>query len=143
MIGVMSGNDGVCILCGVWSIFFLMTRRPPRCTRTDTLFPYTTLFQQARAMSAMPTNETIGPDRIGVREGSLEVSTDAVYLARFRRNSFTIIEVVTDRWYCLKLLLAEASKNFLIMSLNLCHSTRSEEHTSELQSLMRIAYAVF
>src|SRR3546814_11027498 len=79
--------------------------------------------EQARAMSAKPTKETIGPDRIGVREGSLEVSTDAVDLARFRRNSFTIIEVVTDRRYCLKLLLAEASKNFLIMSLNLCHST--------------------
>src|SRR3546814_5525472 len=85
----------------VWELFFLMIRRPPRSTRTDTLFPYTTLFR-----SRVRTNLLIGawivPARIA-RAWSL-VGSDA------RRS----------------------------MSL-----ARSEEHTSELQSLMRISYAVF
>src|SRR3546814_10977712 len=68
--------------------FFLMIRRPPRSTRTDTLFPYTTLF---RSDLAVPVQESGLTDE---REGSLR------------------------------------------------HG-RSEEHTSELQSLMRISYAVF
>src|SRR3546814_9023009 len=70
------------------SFFFLMIRRPPRSTRTDTLFPYTTLFRSTFAASLIATDDII----------HLFYSTD-------------------DR--------------------------RSEEHTSELQSLMRISYAVF
>src|SRR3546814_15557844 len=73
-----------------WSIFFfffffLMIRRPPRSTRTDTLFPYTTLFR---------SGHEVWPPQISCSNGSA-----------FHR--------------------------------------RSEEHTSELQSLMRISYAVF
>src|SRR3546814_2203136 len=82
--------------------FFLMIRRPPRSTRTDTLFPYTTLFRSlyggqilARALRAM--QQTVSPDRPA--------------------HSFH----------------AFFGKPGL----------RSEEHTSELQSLMRISYAVF
>src|SRR3546814_3059604 len=72
--------------------FFLMIRRPPRSTRTDTLFPYTTLFR------------SLG---LGAKE-SLRFSSH--------------------------------SKDFT----NFAYSERrSEEHTSELQSLMRISYAVF
>src|SRR3546814_19378139 len=76
------------------NFFFLMIRRPPRSTRTDTLFPYTTLFRSASCNSVDlpapegPTTATVSPGRI-------------------------------------------SSEN------------RSEEHTSELQSLMRISYAVF
>src|SRR3546814_3482175 len=76
-------------------IFFLMIRRPPRSTRTDTLFPYTTLFR------------------------SLSIAT--------------------------------SSNSPVILSSIICHQVlqytvyylRSEEHTSELQSLMRTSYAVF
>src|SRR3546814_3876846 len=85
-------------------IFFLMIRRPPRSTRTDTLFPYTTLFRsrpaRARACCRLPS----GADRGG-------------YCRRPRVNTP-----------------AENVGSFLL---------RSEEHTSELQSLMRISYAVF
>src|SRR3546814_5100300 len=80
-----------------------MIRRPPRSTRTDTLFPYTTLFRSLCCCSASTA--------IALRE-------DLVWwvLGKF---------LVIDN-------LGEAS-----------HDTRSEEHTSELQSLMRISYAVF
>src|SRR3546814_12783157 len=74
--------------------FFLMIRRPPRSTRTDTLFPYTTLFRSNLTDDAYP----------------------------------------------------EATANILRLLMS-AHAhvinARSEEHTSELQSLMRISYAVF
>src|SRR3546814_4291898 len=77
--------------------FFLMIRRPPRSTRTDTLFPYTTLFRSAK------------PNSDGVK-----------YPVNKRRfDDF-----------------------FTALSCGLIYK-RSEEHTSELQSLMRISYAVF
>src|SRR3546814_16340254 len=78
----------VLCLCCIRVFFFLMIRRPPRSTRTDTLFPYTTLFRS-----------------------TLRFSRRAAFASRKRgygRNC-----------------------------------PRSEEHTSELQSLMRISYAVF
>src|SRR3546814_1477073 len=80
------------------SFFFLMIRRPPRSTRTDTLFPYTTLFRSRR--SAPLLRPTAGRRRSS-RPG------------HGRRHPPRRPE------------------------------RRSEEHTSELQSLMRISYAVF
>src|SRR3546814_13253640 len=77
-----------------WFVFFLMIRRPPRSTRTDTLFPYTTLF---RSVARFTLSRIIGQPIAG------PLDTD---------------------WF---------SRDGL----------RSEEHTSELQSLMRISYAVF
>src|SRR3546814_20024112 len=77
--------------CGDY-VFFLMIRRPPRSTLTDTLFPYTTLFRSDRAA------RSLGLDSGEVAEALLEPSRS---------------------------------------------QSRSEEHTSELQSLMRISYAVF
>src|SRR3546814_14764513 len=75
--------------------FFLMIRRPPRSTRTDTLFPYTTLFRSPRISFSLPC--------------------------------------------------AVASMAAMVLSVSFwtSFSSRSEEHTSELQSLMRISYAVF
>src|SRR3546814_13483510 len=74
--------------------FFLMIRRPPRSTRTDTLFPYTTLFRS-------PGLVHVAADDAGIdlEEGAADVLDEG--------------------------------------------EARSEEHTSELQSLMRISYAVF
>src|SRR3546814_10536866 len=69
-------------------MFFLMIRRPPRSTRTDTLFPYTTLFRSIKKLVLNP---------MASRQRTRQVFTE----------------------------------------------DRSEEHTSELQSLMRISYAVF
>src|SRR3546814_3166181 len=95
-----------------------MIRRPPRSTRTDTLFPYTTLFRSgARAMK----NFDVVIAGAGMAGASLA--------AEIARNaSVLLLEMESQPGY---------------------HATgrsvafRSEEHTSELQSLMRISYAVF
>src|SRR3546814_14675566 len=90
--------------------FFLMIRRPPRSTRTDTLFPYTTLFRslvgECRPVHALRT------DRFAV---GLYHHQQGEHLVKARACR------------C-----GQAGEHF-----------RSEEHTSELQSLMRISYAVF
>src|SRR3546814_3903668 len=86
-----------------------MLRRPPRSTRTDTLFPYTTLFRSP----AVGAFHLVAPDH------------DAGRRAEWRAAGvFESFAGLQGR------LLAH-------------HAGRSEEHTSELQSLMRISYAVF
>src|SRR3546814_13915953 len=91
-------------------ILFLMIRRPPRSTRTDTLFPYTTLFRSPEAQARAPEEE--GGDQPQPRS-AIEDITHA-FLAIGRRER-----------------------------VGQHADLRSEEHTSELQSLMRISYAVF
>src|SRR3546814_1579361 len=81
-----------------------MIRRPPRSTRTDTLFPYTTLFRSRLADSEMT----------GLWQATGEAAL-AVRRKQPRRSR----------------------------PMSARKSPRSEEHTSELQSLMRISYAVF
>src|SRR3546814_1928384 len=92
-----------------------MIRRPPRSTRTDTLFPYTTLFRSlgeaAKAVDAQ-CDESLRHRRFQVR-------------ADLRRRGRHCIGVGDERRQALR------------------QGRRSEEHTSELQSLMRISYAVF
>src|SRR3546814_8231255 len=91
-----------------FTFFFLMIRRPPRSTRTDTLFPYTTLFR-SRSVAGV---DTASPFSV-IRPSSIIRSTS-------RRDA------------------TPARASNLAMRCG-----RSEEHTSELQSLMRISYAVF
>src|SRR3546814_4340822 len=98
-----------------------MIRRPPRSTRTDTLFPYTTLFRSPRA--GRP--ELPDPDH-----GRLEVRGAHALFAERRR----VARELRGR-RVRHLLLGRAR---VLPALH-----RSEEHTSELQSLMRISYAVF
>src|SRR3546814_2142160 len=88
--------------------FFLMIRRPPRSTRTDTLFPYTTLFRSKAHFSGI---HKVIIDHLGAAQ--IEIAAAVAWF--------------TDR------------EIFEV----LCKKARSEEHTSELQSLMRISYAVF
>src|SRR3546814_3186209 len=91
-----------------------MIRRPPRSTRTDTLFPYTTLFRSRRRNCERH-------DRRGaIVEPTRRACPDGRF-ARLKRKQFE------PRRVCRRLQLL----------------SRSEEHTSELQSLMRISYAVF
>src|SRR3546814_6330858 len=96
--------------------FFLMIRRPPRSTRTDTLFPYTTLFRSAE------------------RDPALAEVFDE--LVPFGLGGLTVF----GRWPCLSTVVDEPV--ICLEDIFLIHR-RSEEHTSELQSLMRISYAVF
>src|SRR3546814_18335334 len=84
-------------------VFFLMIRRPPRSTRTDTLFPYTTLFRSASSS---------------------------------KHRGFFVFEPLKP--------VSPGRRTVLgILFFVLFIAARSEEHTSELQSLMRISYAVF
>src|SRR3546814_5049753 len=86
-----------------------MIRRPPRSTRTDTLFPYTTLFRSAAVF---------------VKDVKNLVLT----------SYYDMPAVVTQ---------SDGSTRPITLAVAQPMNTRSEEHTSELQSLMRISYAVF
>src|SRR3546814_17102546 len=111
--------------------FFLIIRRPPRSTRTDTLFPYTTLFrsqigdaEHGCAVELPDIGEDLAVTGVEKRqraapEGLMQLSRgdQALHPVEKRRRA-AILGFDIDR-------------------------LRSEEHTSELQSLMRISYAVF
>src|SRR3546814_16214875 len=94
-----------CFICSCACFLFLMIRRPPRSTRTDTLFPYTTLFRSSlqEAGHILTAEQQCGCAEQPENQGG---------------------------WFG---------------NGKPCHMNkiRSEEHTSELQSLMRISYAVF
>src|SRR3546814_8885718 len=125
--------------------FFLMVRRPPSSTRTDTLFPYTTLFRSASAAASGTGAVSESGWRTGARHlpgcgarqlGSarhredippLPVRHDGV--SRCDRRQPVRGPLFRDRCKWSRMLPAGW--------------IRSEEHTSELQSLMRISYAVF
>src|SRR3546814_2384215 len=98
-----------------------MIRRPPRSTRTDTLFPYTTLFRSSHCdhfaellLASRLGHYMIGPD-----------GSDEMQFNLGQRGRSLMDFEVSARQTAARL------------------HQRSEEHTSELQSLMRISYAVF
>src|SRR3546814_4397198 len=106
-----------------------MIRRPPRSTRTDTLFPYTTLFRSGRN-AQMGFGELDG--RASPRlERFLAACEKAGIDAKLRENIQWWI------WGKFAMLAPFAAATAMT------RQARSEEHTSELQSLMRISYAVF
>src|SRR3546814_18080374 len=88
------------VICCFLFVFFLMIRRPPRSTRTDTLFPYTTLFRSLISFQQMHNDWHVA------------------YQDSHRLDGIILLGYGD-------------------------YQLRSEEHTSELQSLMRISYAVF
>src|SRR3546814_6199839 len=110
-----------------------MIRRPPRSTRTDTLFPYTTLFRSYAplARGEVTRNETLA--RIGERHGKSATQAGLRWLVQKDRVA-AIPKAASEE---------HALANFQIFDFELTAAERSEEHTSELQSLMRISYAVF
>src|SRR3546814_10339590 len=145
-----------CLCC----CFFLMIRRPPRSTRTDTLFPYTTLFrspvlrtqsqclaEQKRSASAAGHRyraaECGDPVRLsgaehrfrpGQRPGGGLVSGNPAVRQQQVPSGVPAIGLGSGRRY---------HADLADILCRLRSSSRSEEHTSELQSLMRISYAVF
>src|SRR3546814_9902333 len=157
--------------------FFLMIRRPPRSTRTDTLFPYTTLFRAERRWET--SNEGLGRDppvaegdprrAAGAAPGD-SAHREAVPQADHRRPDLGAFSGAAARLH--RLLLAVQGRDRSapprprfhragrrsrlaggggegtaggVLELAPAHEagTRSEEPTSELQSLMRSSYAVF
>src|SRR3546814_5047124 len=103
-----------------------MIRRPPRSTRTDTLFPYTTLFRSQPEAASTLTWANIG--------GAIGGALFGFLMKKWDIKAPTIVSAVLG---------AAAIAAFGIGSESLWGwRMRSEEHTSELQSLMRISYAV-
>src|SRR3546814_16486500 len=109
-----------------------MLLRPPRSTRTDTLFPYTTLFRSRQVPGQISScyqaqnfevamhfvGRTVGRCLIAIEPRHIVPNFSHIHSRRYH-----------DQYFC---------KNHFV-----CKLSRSEEHTSELQSLMRISYAVF
>src|SRR3546814_4491789 len=106
-----------------------MIRRPPRSTRTATLFPYTTLFRFL-------------PDDDGARIADI---------VTFRKDFGLLPQFIGCDAFCMESALAARgsgaplfrSRELVLADCRAYPAHRSEEHTSELQSLMRISYAVF
>src|SRR3546814_3235256 len=98
-----------------------MVRRPPRSTRTDTLFPYTSLFRSAFAV--LLANAVIG-------NGSDDRATNPALRWAAPVLAVAVLPLAG---------IADYSMHLRVIQ----YGWRSEEHTSELQSLMRISYAVF
>src|SRR3546814_1546202 len=112
-----------------------MIRRPPRSTRTDTLCPYTTLFRSSPAMIRLrETIAQLAQAEIDVLvEGETGTGKELVAHMLHRQSRRSPASLVAVNCAALPQELAEAE----------LFGSRSEEHTSELQSLMRISYAVF
>src|SRR3546814_6802808 len=118
-----------------------MIRRPPRSTRTDTLFPYTTLFRSAGLVWGCVPRVDGDPIFCALMNGerqdegvwrfALEGQVRAT--PRYSRNTPILVTRL------------EAADGSAVDVIDFCPRSerRSEEHTSELQSLMRISYAVF
>src|SRR3546814_10042253 len=103
-----------------------MIRRPPRSTRTDTLFPDTTLFRSC-ARDGKPAPVILDDALVYSDDDRIERMFDALH--RQAREQQIIVFSCRQR-------------AFQRLGGNVLQMTRSEEHTSELQSLMRISYAV-
>src|SRR3546814_6519816 len=102
-----------------------MIRRPPRPTRTDTLCPYTTLFRSRSAL----VQEATGQQLIPV-PAPAETQAPGGAAVEYEPDEEAILADLLPR-------------NVTIQVFKGLLENRSEEHTSELQSLMRISYAVF
>src|SRR3546814_2105951 len=105
-----------------------MIRLPPRSTRTDTLFPYTTLFRSMETYLGPRSGQRVLAGTI--KRGDVERINAVLWTADLR--DFTGLSTALPMAAVIELL----DEYFETLA-------RSEEHTSELQSLMRISYAVF
>src|SRR3546814_10539435 len=128
-----------------------MIRRPPRSTRTDTLFPYTTLFRSAGIVGKRVVHQTV---ELRIAEGLPPVATDGLQLVAAESERLGIdhghSRFVLGRQYTAGCQQRRCQHRYHTRCQCGSHEVapealtawaRSEEHTSELQSLMRISYA--
>src|SRR3546814_1507055 len=135
-----------CVCSGVF--FFLMIRRPPRSTRTDTLFPYTTLFRSdiaalghqhdAQILGALVAHilqdrQLLVGDQLRDRLDQLALGDPIGNFADDELPGAARL-LFDSRGFPAAVALSPGGK---------ARADRSDEHTSELQSLMRLSYAVF
>src|SRR3546814_10208605 len=112
-----------------------MIRRPPRSTRTDTLFPYTTLFRSCHLLLL---------ENIKV----LDVESVAIFGELFSQIRFPkseLVQMVFEFAISISAVvrIGDPFVDLVPEGIGERNAVRSDEHTSELQSLMRISYAVF
>src|SRR3546814_19260613 len=117
----MSLIDLICWICDN-VLFFLLIRRPPSSTLPYTLFPYTTLFRS----------------QLGLGNVTLTPRTEMLDLVTVDGRAVGIVtrDLLTGA-------IESHSAHAVVLATGGYGNVRSEEHTSELQSLMRISYAVF
>src|SRR3546814_14196196 len=141
----LHSSNPMCLVCGfsftcvyyiffTLYVFFLMIRRPPRSTRTDTLFPYTTLFRsRGESSHTAPLHHgwssSAGATRVVLPAPGGATTTALGFSSSAAMISGSTKSIGSD---CIR----SAPRGCPVRH-------RSEEHTSELQSLMRISYAVF
>src|SRR3546814_10924810 len=117
-------------MVGLWVFLFLIIRRPPRSTLTDPLFPYTTLVRSGRLARVVDACRVLGQalqdaELVGDLVQHAEPAADGVGRDLPGQREHLGAAAIGGRQRCAGV------------------EDRSEEHTSELQSLMRISYAVF
>src|SRR3546814_8390012 len=121
-----------------------MIRRPPRSTRTDTLFPYTTLFRSPHFAQHVAPGRAIMRLMEEIDQCLDDSGADAINGDNLGPGSLIVMRSrgnlgkPLDRTECLQ----QVTRRNRADMAN-AKAERSEEHTSELQSLMRISYAVF
>src|SRR3546814_3197768 len=137
-----------------------MLRRPPRSTRTDTLFPYTTLFRSVKSPDCFCGWDRLAndglPDKRRVYSLAADPQNPSTLYAGLRAGVFKtadggkswrqVSNEVSDAIVAVhpgltNIIYAAGDDGSLVLSED--GGERSEEHTSELQSLMRTSYAVF
>src|SRR3546814_5196204 len=133
-------------------ICFLRIRRPPRSTRTDTLFPYTTLFRSGKPEDHQTISTSNRPQLVIPRtcEGKIVAAYPKWWVLNGRIRHLAVVGldiglVALSLILAVHLRVSGDLEPELVDGLYLAVPifARSEEHTSELQSLMRISYAVF
>src|SRR3546814_3060122 len=131
----------VCRVVCQFVFFFLMIRRPPRSTRTDTLFPYTTLFRSGRQSQSRGIDFAPNRNADATRGRSFKPQPPSrIEMAGSFGNEMTV-PITPLRPFGLDATAAFVDENRYHQART--WPFRSEEHTSELQSLMRTSYAGF
>src|SRR3546814_6056843 len=116
-----------------------MIRRPPRSTRTDTLFPYTTLFRSPQQVARIEQERAADAEHeVQPRHQRIAVLAEVQGIGRRQRG---VVGVAPARQLRGEQLAGVGVQRHRTERAE--RARRSEEHTSELQSLMRISYAVF
>src|SRR3546814_6587680 len=115
-----------------------MTRLPPRSTRTDTIFPCTTLFRSDDGLDRAQVPDWLASANLNLRypvTGDVALTSNVLVSGQWGgKQELTATSVDLDNYVLVNLRIGVDFGKV---------NVRSEEHTSELQSLMRISYAVF
>src|SRR3546814_2900408 len=125
-----------------------MIRRPPRSTRTDTLFPYTTLFRSALTLKSAIETAHATIHQVAQSQPQCAGMGTTIVVAALHDDRIAIAYVGDSRLYRLRHgALEQITRDHSLLEEMIARGhysreDRSEENTSELQSLMRISYAV-